>query len=324
MKRINNLFEKICSVQNLKRADIAARKGKITAKDKAVKKEIALHDLNREANIIALHESLINKTYTTSAYRTFTIHEPKEREISCLPYTDRIVHHAMMFFLEPIFVAAFTVDSYSCIKGRGPLSASMALREALKDKAATPYYLQIDIKKFYPNVDHGILKALLRRKFKDNDLLWLLDDIIDSAEGLPIGNYTSAYLANFYLCYLDHYVKEVLQVKNFFRYADDYIFLSHSKSDLHDLRKTLAAYLHGKLKLEIKSTWHVTPVSCGINFVGYIHYSATHVLIRPAIKKRFARMLKRNPNEQSIASYLGWLKHCNSVNLKRKLLPLAA
>jgi RNA-directed DNA polymerase len=132
---------------------------------------------------------LLNKTYKTSPYTTFKVFEPKEREVFRLPYfPDRITHHAIMNILEPIFVSVFTNDTYSCIKGKGIHAAVESVKKALQDKSGTVYCLKLDIKKFYPNIDHDVLKQLLRRKIKDKDLLWLLDEIIDSAPGLPIGN----------------------------------------------------------------------------------------------------------------------------------------
>jgi RNA-directed DNA polymerase len=126
-----------------------------------------------------------------------------------LPYfPDRITHHAVMNILEPIFMQLFTSDTYSCIKKRGIHAAALAVKKALRNEPATRYCLKLDIKKFYPNIDHQVLKHLLRRKFKDEDLLWLLDEIIDSAPGLPIGNYLSQYFANFYLTYFDHWIKK--------------------------------------------------------------------------------------------------------------------
>lgn len=189
MKRINNLFQKICSIENLQLADTIARKGK------SKQYGVLLHDRNKEANILALHQMLINKMYSTSPYSTFKIYEPKEREVFRLPYyPDRIVHHAIMLHLEAIFVSTFTTDTYSCIKGKGIHAAANAVKQALKDVPGTTYCLKLDVKKFYPNVDHLILKQLVRRKIKDADLLWLLDGIIDSAPGLPIGNYLSSFL----------------------------------------------------------------------------------------------------------------------------------
>src|ERR1700741_3403495 len=230
MKRIGNIYPQIYSMENLQLADKKAMKGK------SGQYGVQVHLTNQEQNIQQLHIILRDKTYTTSAYTTFKVFEPKERDVYRLPYfPDRITHHAIMNILEPIFVSVFTADTYSCIKGKGIHAASNALKEALKDVENTQYCLKLDIKKFYPNVDHDILKQLLRRKFKDNDLLWLLDEIIDSADGVPIGNYLSQYFANYYLTGFDHWIKEVKKVKNYFRYADDLVILSSNKAYLHAL-----------------------------------------------------------------------------------------
>jgi retron-type reverse transcriptase len=313
MKRINNLYERICSMENLQLADAVARKGK---KQPA----IAAHDLNRDANLIMLQQLLKEKTYRTSEYTTFRIFEPKERIIFRLPYfPDRIAHHAVMNVLEPIFVSAFTADTYSCIKGRGIHAVAASVKNALRDDEGTRYCLKLDIKKFYPSVDHGVLKQQLRKKFKDADLLWLLDGIIDSAEGLPIGNYLSQYLANFYLTYFDHWLKEELRVKYYFRYADDMVILASDKPYLHRILSEIREYLREKLKLTIKENYQVFPVDDrGIDFVGYVFFH-THTLMRKRIKQNFARSLKRGSNPQSIASYKGWASHCDSKNLLKKL-----
>ncbi len=315
MRRKNNLYAEICSIENLQLADKKARKGK------GNQYGIQIHDKNRDANILALHEMLINKTYNTSPYTTFTIHEPKERIVYRLPYfPDRICHHAVMNILEPIFTAVFTNDTYSCIKGKGIRAAARGVRRALYDVPGTQYCLKLDVKKFYPNIDHRILKHLLRRKFKDPDLLWLLDGIIDSAPGLPIGNYLSQYLANFYLTYFDHWIKEVKGVKYYFRYADDLVILADNKPYLHQLLADIKAYMHDKLKLIVKGNYQLFPVHArGIDFLGYVFYH-THTMLRPEIKKNFARMLAKRPNQASIASYWGWAKHCNSKHLIKKLL----
>src|SRR5688572_13793623 len=188
MKRVSNLFEKIVNVENLRLADMKASRGK--------SRQIGViqHRVNQGNNIERLHHTLVNKTFSTSKYCVFEIREPKERKIHRLPYyPDRIVHHAILNVLEPVFVRMFTADTYSCIKGRGVHRASYKLRKVLNSDS---YCLKLDIQKFYESVDHKILKGLLRRKFKDGDLLWLLDDIIDSTNGLPIGNYLSQFLAN--------------------------------------------------------------------------------------------------------------------------------
>lgn len=314
MKRAGNIYGRICSVENLHMADEIARKGKLK------QPSVQQHDRNRDGNIQQLHEMLANKTYRTSAYTVFKIYEPKEREVYRLPYyPDRIAHHAIMNVLEPMFVSMFTADTYSCIKGKGIHAAAKAVKKALQDVPGTAYCLKLDIKKFYPSVDHEILKQLLRKKFKDNDLLWLLDEIIDSAEGLPIGNYLSQYLANFYLTYFDHWIKEVAGVKYYFRYADDIVILSSDKSYLHKILGDIANYLLQSLKLTVKHNYQVFPVSArGIDFVGYKFYH-THTLIRKRIKKNCARMIAKKPAPASLAAYRGWMKWADTRHLMKKL-----
>lgn len=224
-----------------------------------------------------------------------------------------------MNVLEPIFVGTFTADTYSCIKKRGIHALANKLKHDLQDTEGTRYCLKLDIKKFYPSVDHGMLKVLLRRKFKDADLLWLLDEIIDSAPGLPIGNYLSQYLANFYLSYFDHWIKEEKHVRYYYRYADDIVIIDNDKAKLHTLLDDIKIYLE-ELKLQVKGNHQVFPVEArGIDYVGYVFYH-THVRLRKQIKKNFARKIHRNPKHAGTPSYLGWLKHCNAKHLTKKLL----
>lgn len=314
MKRLNNLYSQIYNMENLQLADQIARKGKLNTYG------VKLHDKNRENNIVALHLMLKDKTYRTSEYKIFKIWEPKERDVYGLPYfPDRIAHHAVMNILEPIFVSTFTADSYSCIKGKGIHAATYAVRNALKNEAVTTYCLKLDVKKFYPSIDHDILKSLLRRKFKDHDLLWLLDEIIDSAPGVPIGNYLSQYFSNYYLTGFDHWIKEELRVKNYFRYLDDMVIVADNKPYLHELLHKINGYLADNLKLTVKKNYQVFAVEDrGIDFVGYKKYHR-YVLLRKSIKKRMARAYKKLNNRASIAAYHGWAKHCNSAHLIKKL-----
>lgn len=315
MKRYNNLYEQIISIENLNLADQNARKGK------SAQTGVRSHDKSREQNIELLHLLLKQRKYKTSAYTTFTVFEPKQRIVSRLPYfPDRITHHAILNVLEPIFTKLFTNETYSCIKGKGIHGLERDLKRALLDVSVTQYCLKLDIRKFYPSIDHQVLKDLLRKKFKDEDLLWLLGEIIDSAAGLPIGNYTSQYFANYYLTDFDHWIKQEQQVKHYFRYLDDMVILSGSKAELHRLLHEIRAYLGSKLKLEVKSTYQVFPVDVrGIDVIGY-RFFHTHTLLRKTIKKNFARMLARRPNTASLAAYYGWAKHCDSKHLLKKLL----
>jgi retron-type reverse transcriptase len=324
MKRIGNLYEKIIDIDNLRLADEKARRGKL--KSYGVK----AHDKNRDANILKLHEMLKNKTFHTSKYHVFKIYEPKEREIFRLPYfPDRIVHHAVMNILEPIWVSVFTTDSFSCIKKRGINGAMRKIKLALNDVENTQYCLKIDIRKFYPSIDHDILKIILRRKIKCPDTLWLLDHVIDSASGVPIGNYLSQYFANLYLTYFDHWIKESVGIKYYFRYADDMVFLHRDKAFLHGLLVLINNYLTAELNLLLKENYQVFPVAArGIDFVGFVFYH-THIRMRKSIKKNFCRAVSKLNKRQSISeidykqrisSWLGWAKYSNSKHLLKTII----
>lgn len=263
-----------------------------------------------------LKNTLESKLYKTSKYDVFKIYEPKERDIYRLPfYPDRIVHHSIMNVMEKIFVNTFIHQTYACVKRRG---IHKCLQDASRGVKENKYCLKMDIKKFYPSIDNDILKFLLRKKVKCKDTLWLLDEIIDSEKGVPIGNYLSQYFANFYLTYFDHYCKEVLKLKYYYRYADDIVILSNDKNVLHDAFKEIKAYLLDKLRLEIKSNYQIfSTEKRGVDFVGYV-IRPTHVLLRKSLKLKLKRAYIKNKTK-SIPSYYGWAKHCNSVNLLNTL-----
>ena len=323
MKRIGNLYEQICTLENLELADEKARRGKL--RSHGVKR----HDKNRTENIKNLREALLNGTFRTSKYDVFTIYEPKAREIYRLPYfPDRIVHHAVMNVLEPIWTSIFTADTYSCIKNRGIHAAAKKVLKALRENPeTTTYCLKIDIRKFYPSIDHDVLKGIIRRKLKDKRLLALLDEIIDSADGVPIGNYLSQYFANLILAYFDHWIKEEKRVKYYFRYADDIVILAPDKAYLHSLLKEIRQYM-SELKLQVKDNWQVFPVaSRGIDFLGYVFFH-THTRMRKGIKQRLCKRigklnrrktLTEEEFKRNVCSWWGWAKYCDSKHLIKKL-----
>lgn len=323
MKRYNNLFDKIVSLDNLYEADKRARR------QKSHRPEVMLFDKNKDNLLLDLQRKLINGEYETSEYYVFKIYEPKEREIFKLPYyPDRIVHHAIMNIMEPIWVSAFIKGTYSCIRKRGMHKALRDVKFALKDEINTQYCLKLDIRKFYPSIDHDILKTIIRKKIKDKRLLSLLDEIIESAQGVPIGNYLSQFFANLYLTYLDHWIKEQKKVRYYFRYADDIVILGRDKQELRDLFYNIQDYLNNKLKLNFKDNWQIFKVdSRGIDFVGYRIFH-THTLLRKHIKKNFCKKinklnkkqnLDKDTYKQKICSYIGWIKYCNGRNLLNKM-----
>ena len=192
-----------------------------------------------------------------------------------------------MNIMEPIWTKIFIRQTYSCIKNRGIHNLAKDLKEVLnKYPEQTTYCLKMDIKKFYPSINHDILYQIIKKKIKDENLLSLLLEIIYSAEGVPIGNYLSQFFANLYLAYFDHWVKEELRCKFYFRYADDIIILSNDKSYLKNIFVTIKIYLKEVLDLRLKSNYQIFPVSSrGIDFVGYKFYH-THILLRKSIKIR--------------------------------------
>lgn len=337
MKRIGNLWEQIISVENLELADKKARKGKNSSYG------VRQHDKHRKENILALHEALKNKTFTTSPYTNFTVYEPKERLIYRLPYyPDRIVHHAVMNVLEPIFLRTFTHNTYSCIKGRGINGCMRQVDRIIrKYQGRRLYCLKIDIRKFYPSIDHEIMKQIVRKKIKDKDLLWLLDDIIDSAPGLPIGNYLSQYLANLYFAYFMHYMNEQYRTEDGQRidvveYADDICFFSDDKEALHECFAFIRKYIEERLNLKVKDNWQIFPIAeskqdkygRALDYVGFQFFHGGQKLIRKSIKKRFCRAcakLNRHPPseaeyKQKVAGWLGWAKYSNSRNLLKTII----
>jgi hypothetical protein len=209
------------------------------------------------------------------------------------------------------------------MKGRGIHDGVKRLKGFLKDTEGTRYCLKMDVKKFYPSVNHDILKKIVRKKIKCRDTLWLVDHIIDSARGVPIGNYLSQHLANLYLSQFDHWMKEEKRIKYYARYCDDIVILHHDKDFLHALFKNIQKYMQSELILEIKGNWQVFPAhKRGIDFLGY-RFFGKYTLIRKTIAKEFKRKIGKlsiriNNSKgaiSSIMSYYGWLMHGNGHNL---------
>ena len=350
MKRYGNLYGQIYSMDNLRKAHKNARKGK------GWYEEVKEVDANIEVYLKHLQEMLINHTYHTSNYEKFIKKENgKEREIFKLPYfPDRICQWAILQVIEPYLMRHMTKNTYSALPKRGIHKALHDVQEAMwKDVLNCQYCLKLDVRHYYPSINHDILKAKFRRFFKDAELLWLLDEIIDSIctaniedlrniwlldedvdpeTGIPIGNYLSQYCGNFYLSSFDHWLKEEKRVKHTFRYMDDVVIFGSSKEELHRLRKEIALYFKTELRLTIKGNWQIFPSYVrGVDFVGYRTF-LNYTLLRKSSCKNFkAKMVKirkKTANGQmmnysewcSVNSYKGWLKHCDSYRLQKKYI----
>lgn len=322
MKRYGNLYARICDIGNLREAAHNAASGK------RKRDEVTAFFANLEENLVQLHRELTEKRYKTSPYDVFIKYEGKRREIYKLPFRDRVVHWAIMQVLEPIWTPQFTADTHACIKGRGMHSLLRKLREDLRnDPEGTAYCLKLDVRKFYPSIDHDKMKAVVRRKIKDPEVLWLLDGIIDSAPGVPIGNYISQYFANLYLSELDHLLKEVAGVRYYYRYADDMVLLAGDKPTLHGWLVLINDWLNEERCVDLKSNYQVFPVeSRGIDFVGYVTFH-THCLARKKNKqglcRELAKLRKAGVPEAEImlltASRAGFMLHCDSKHLFKVL-----
>ncbi len=245
MKRAGRLWDELISFENLLRAAQTACKGK------RFRPPVAAFHSNLEGQLWQLHRELAAKTYRPGPYRTFYLYQPKKRQISAAPYRDRVVHHALTQMLEPSYEKSFLPDSYACRQGKG---THAAVDRSQHYARRFRYVLKADVEKFFPSVDHEILKRLLARKIKDPDVLWLAGLILDNGNpqeevqhwfagddlfapgarrrGLPIGNQTSQFFANVYLDPLDHFVKDHLRAGGFVRYCDDFLVFSNDKNHL--------------------------------------------------------------------------------------------
>lgn len=329
MKRHGKLFKDIVKLENIYKAHKNAKKGK------SHYKEVQMVEDDLAKYLTDIKFDLENGLFSTSDYVVFKIHEPKEREIFKLPYfPDRIVHHAIMNILQPIWDEIFIYDVYSAIPGKGIHSAMDRLDEFLKDKKGTKYCLQFDISKFYPSVNHDILMKLIQKKIKCSKTLGVIEDIVRSphgSRGIPIGNYTSQYFANIYLNWFDHFIKQELGMNYYIRYADDGIIFSDSKEELHDVWSKMGEYLNKKLKLELNPKTQIFPVDSdrGIDFLGYRTFRS-YRLLRKRSAKKFKRKIKKIKRRyivmedqhiiSSIMSYVGWIKHCDGFNLLQEYI----
>lgn len=315
MKRFNNLYNQLTDMDNLRLAYHNAKKGKRHYR------EVKMIERDPERYLQQLQSKLLADDFVNSDYEVFKrMTSTKLREIYKLPfYPDRVVHHAIVQVLQPIWMSLLIRNTYSTIPKRGIHDGVKRVKESLKDTEGTRYCLKIDIRKYYPSVDHDVMKSILRKKIKDERMMSLLFTIIDSAEGIPIGNYISQWLGNVYLAYFDHYVKEERKVKHYHRYADDIVIFDASKERLRAIKTAIERYLNEHLKLEVKDNWQIFPVEArGVDFLGYVFYH-THTLIRKSIKQRFKKKISNSTaNKHVQSSYWGWFKHADAYNLTYK------
>jgi hypothetical protein len=339
-----HLYDRICSLENLLAAAHAALRGK------RQRGPGFRFWMDLEPEICTLHDELLSGTYRHGAYRYFTIYEPKERLVAAAPFRDRVVHHAIVRVIEPIFEPRFIEDSFACRRGKG---THAAMRRAGQFARRFPYVLKCDVRKYFPSIDHDVLFAQLARVIADQRLLTLIRSILDThaddvrqewpaggdlldvqwrKRGLPIGNLTSQFFASVYLNPLDHFVKHTLRVKGYVRYVDDFLLFG---ADSATLRRQGAAVREklADLRLEMHpDKYRLIPTRCGVDFAGYVVFADGRVRVRSSSVRRFDQRYKRllwqvchrfeSPATvtQSVRAWVAHARHAQSFGLRRSVL----
>lgn len=343
MKTYTHLYEKICAFENLLRAAKKAQKGK------RFQENVGRFNVNLENELILLRNELLEQSYWPGDYRTFLIYEPKERMISAAPYRDRVVHHALCNIIAPLFERTFIFDSYANRVGKGTHRAILRYQEFCRKNAIA---LKCDIKKYFPSIDHELLKAEIRRVIACPKTLWLIDRIIDGSnaqepvlsyfpgddlltpatrrKGLPIGNLTSQFFANVYLNRFDHFVKEVLRCPFYLRYVDDSVALDKDKVRLWEMKAGMTEYLAG-LRLQLhEHKCQIRLTEQGIKFLGFRVFPDYRLLPRAGVlrARRRLRRLQAGYAEGELSweevkrSLHGWQGHAgfgDTYRLRQKL-----
>ncbi|MBI2508143.1 hypothetical protein HYV89_04275 [Candidatus Woesearchaeota archaeon] len=305
MKTYNNLYSKLCSIENLKLAFKKARK------NKSFLPYVVKFEKDLEKELQKINQELKSLTYKPFPLKRFIIRDPKTRTIHASVFRDRVVYHALVNILEPIFDPTFIHDSYASRKYKGTLRAVQRFDEFKRKVSKNGklidnpcnrndiigYALKADIKHYFETVDHEVLLKIIERRIKDKKAIWLVKQILNNfntkrkGKGMPLGNLTSQFFANVYLNEIDQFVKNKLRAKYYIRYVDDFVILHDNKEKLLEYKDKISKYLM-YLKLELHPTKsNIIPLRNGIAFLGYrVFYY--HKLLRKSNLKKFERNFK--------------------------------
>jgi hypothetical protein len=328
MKRKGHIFEKMCDPEVIREAIKQAARNKKNRHD--VKRVLA----DMDGHVAIIKRLLEEQTFAVSPYVISERYDPHNKKTRLIQhpkfFPDQVIHWIIVTALKDVLMGGMYYWNCGSVPGRGTKHGRIAVRRWIdKDWKNTKYALQLDIKKFYDSIPHDGLMSLMRSKIKDERALWLVQKIIDSVEtGIPLGNYTSQWFANFYLVRLDHYIKEALKVKYYVRYIDDLVLFGRNKKELHKIRQKLFVFIEQKLSLKVKSNWQLFPVKArGLDFLGYVFFH-THTKMRArnflALMRQCRKIKKRvdagKPIPYKMASGLisraGQLKYCNGRKIK--------
>ncbi|MEX2405063.1 MAG: reverse transcriptase domain-containing protein [Candidatus Paceibacterota bacterium] len=316
-------YEDIISLENLLSAWEEFVRGKRGRRD------VQEFELNLMENILELHSDLSDKEYSHSPYEAFNISDPKPRNIHKAKVRDRLLHHALHQKLYPFFDRTFIADSYSCRIGKGTHRAMDRFKvfsyKVSKNHTRTAHVLKCDIRKFFASIDHVILISILEEYIPDEDITWLLRQVISSfhvhrlGTGLPLGNLTSQLLVNVYMNVFDQYVKHKLKTKYYIRYADDFVFLSEDRGWLESLIPQISSFLETELSLKLHPRKvSIETLASGVDFLGWVHFP-DHRVLRTTTKRRVLRALENNSNPDTLQSYHGLLSHGNAYDLQEEI-----
>lgn len=281
MKTHNQLYGEICSFENLLRGAGRAELGK------RMQDTIGRFRTNREAELLGLRRELLEKSYAPGSYRETIITRPKRRMISAAPFRDRVVHHALCNVVMPLFERKMIFDLYSNRAGKGTHAAIRRAQEYCREH---DFVLKGDVRKFFPSMDHAVLKSVIRKTIACRDTLWLMDRIIDGSNrqepvcnvfpgddlatagvrrvGLPIGNLTSQWFGCIYLTKFDHWVKETIGCSGYVRYVDDFLLFADDKAQLAEWRAAIIGKLaEHRLHLNERKS-RPFPTRNGVTFLG--------------------------------------------------------
>ena len=298
-------------------------------KGKKSKPDVLNFSLHLFDNILQLHSDFANKTYQHGGYQSFYITDPKLRHIHKASVRDRLVHHAVYRQLYPLFAKTFIADSFSCQLGKGTHRAVKRFNnfacQSSKNNTKTCWVLKCDIRKFFENIDHKALLKMLNEYIVDKDIINLLAEIIKSfqvnlGKGLPLGNLTSQLFVNIYMNKFDQFVKHKLKAKYYLRYADDFLFLSNDRTSLDKYLRSVDEFLRNELKLELHpQKLFIKTIASGVDFLGWVNFHH-HTTLRTKTKRRMFKRLSKNATPESLASYLGLLRHGDTYALQQKVL----
>jgi RNA-directed DNA polymerase len=325
-KRVGHLIESIADPDNLRLAFYKAQRGK------AEKIEVIEYNENLDRNLLKMRDSILDSTINVGDYHYFTIHDPKERLICAASFNERVLHHALMNICHSCFEKFQVFDSYATRINKGQYAA---LERAKYFAGRYKWFCKLDVRKYFDSVDHDVMYNKLNSKFKDPLLLVIFRKIIQSystadGKGLPIGNLTSQYFANFYLGFADHFIKEKLGVNAYIRYMDDMVFWSNDKSTLLDIAHRFESFLNNELKLKVKPLCLNQQIN-GLSFLGYVVFN-NKVRLNKRSKKRFIskmniyNMRLKNGKwcqltyAKHILPLIAFTNHADSVHLRRQVI----